>query len=114
MNDSPNRIDLESKLAFLERTVEELSGVLHHEAIARQALEARLAGREGSTPELVARRMEDARREIMHWRRYDYVIVNDELKAAYQRLKRILLVERLKRLRQLDLEDHVRTLLGDG
>ena len=79
-----------------------------------EALEARLAGREGSTPELVARRMEDARREIMHWRRYDYVIVNDELKAAYQRLKRILLVERLKRLRQLDLEDHVRTLLGDG
>jgi guanylate kinase len=79
-----------------------------------EALEARLAGREGSTPELVARRMEDARREIMHWRRYDYVIVNDELQAAYQRLKRILLVERLKRLRQLDLEDHVRTLLGEG
>lgn len=77
------------------------------------ALEARLHAREGSTPEMVARRMEDARREIMHWRRYDYVIVNDELEVAYQRLKRILLVERLKRLRQLDLENHVRTLLGD-
>ena len=48
MNDSPNRIDLESKLAFLERTVEELSGVLHHEAIARKALEARLAQLESS------------------------------------------------------------------
>jgi guanylate kinase len=78
------------------------------------ALKARLAGRAGSTDELVARRMEDAKREIMHWRRYDYVVVNDELKAAYQRLKRILLVERLKRLRQLDLEDHVRELLGEG
>ncbi len=79
-----------------------------------EALQARLAGREGSTPELVARRMEDAKREIMHWRRYDYVVVNDDLNVAYQRLKRILLVERLKRMRQLDLEDHVRTLLGEG
>lgn len=78
-----------------------------------EALEKRLLGREGSTPEMVARRMEDAKREIMHWRRYDYAIVNDDLNVAYQRLKRILLVERLKRLRQLDLEDHVRELLGE-
>ena len=78
-----------------------------------EALKERLTGREGSTPEMVARRMEDAKREIMHWRRYDYVVVNDNLEVAYQRLKRILLVERLKRLRQLDLEDHVRELLGE-
>lgn len=76
-------------------------------------LQNRLAARPGSTPELVARRMEDAKREIMHWRRYDYVIVNDDLEVAYHRLRRILLVERLKRLRQLDLEDHVRSLLGE-
>ena len=78
------------------------------------ALEQRLAARPGSTPEIVARRMEDAKREIMHWRRYDYVIVNDDLEVAYQRLWRILLTERLKRLRQLDLEDHVRQLLGEA
>src|SRR3990167_7136937 len=77
------------------------------------ALEERLTGRPGSTPDMVARRMEDAKREIMHWRRYDYVIINDDLTVAYQRLKRILLVERLKRLRQLDLDDHVRMLLGE-
>lgn len=79
-----------------------------------QALEERLSQRPGSTPEMVALRMEGAKREIMHWRRYDYVIVNEDLSVAYQRLKRILLVERLKRLRQLDLEDHVRALLGEG
>lgn len=79
-----------------------------------QELEARLAAREGSTPEDVARRMVDARREIMHWRRYDYAIINDNLDEAYQRLRRILLVERLKRLRQLDLDDHVRRLLGEA
>jgi len=79
-----------------------------------EELEARLAARLGSTPEDVARRMVDARREIMHWRRYDYAIINDNLDEAYQRLRRILLVERLKRLRQLDLDDHVRRLLGEA
>tara|TARA_R110002124_G_scaffold43757_1_gene134240 strand:- start:389 stop:1030 length:642 start_codon:yes stop_codon:yes gene_type:complete len=77
-------------------------------------LETRLASREGSTREVVERRMVDAQREIRHWRRYDYAIVNDNLDEAYQRLRRILLVERLKRLRQLDLEDHVRRLLGEA
>ena len=79
-----------------------------------KVLEDRLAAREGSTPELVERRMRDAQREIRHWRRYDYAIVNDDLEEAYQRLRRILLVERLKRLRQTHLEDHVRRLLGEA
>lgn len=78
------------------------------------SLEERLSNRPGSTPEMVARRMQGAKGEIMHWRRYDYVIINENLDIAYQRLKRILLTERLKRLRQLDLEDHVRMLLGEG
>ncbi len=78
------------------------------------SLEERLSNRPGSTEEMVARRMKGAKAEIMHWRRYDYVIINEDLDIAYHRLKRILLVERLKRLRQLDLEDHVRMLLGEG
>ncbi len=75
------------------------------------ALAERLTARPGSTPEMVTRRMDEARYEIMHWRRYDYCIVNDDRDLAYKRLRRILLVERLKRLRQLGLEAHVRSLL---
>jgi len=78
------------------------------------ALRARLAARPGSTDEIVDRRMRDAKAEMRHWRRYDYAIVNDDLEVAYQRLKRILLVERLKRLRQISLEDHVRELMGEA
>jgi len=78
-----------------------------------EALEERLASREGSTPEMVARRMRDAQAEILHWRRYDYCIVNDDLQEAYEKLRRILLVERTKRLREHKLEDHVRRLLGE-
>ena len=79
-----------------------------------EELEARLKGRDGSTPDVVERRMKDAQREIQHWRRYDYAIVNDDLEEAYQRLRRILLVERLKRLRQTHLDEHVRRLLGES
>ena len=67
-----------------------------------------------SADEIVERRMRDAKAEMRHWRRYDYAIVNDDLTAAYKRLERILLTERLKRLRQLSLEDHVRVLMGEN
>jgi len=77
------------------------------------ALEARLMARPGSTPEGVARRMRDARREISHWRRYDYCIVNDDLDAAFLELQTILAAERLKRLRRHDLEPLVRILLKE-
>ncbi|MEM7493342.1 MAG: guanylate kinase [Pseudomonadota bacterium] len=78
-----------------------------------EALEARLSARPGSDDEMVARRMRDAKAEILHWRRYDYCIVNDDLEIAYEKLRRILLVERTKRLREHGLEDHVRGLLGE-
>ncbi|MGB2074299.1 MAG: guanylate kinase, partial [Henriciella sp.] len=77
------------------------------------ALSERLSARNGSTPETVARRMQEAHAEIKHWRRYDYCIVNDDLDKSYQKLKQILMVERLKRLRQSDLEHHVRGLLDE-
>ncbi len=79
-----------------------------------EALEARLAARDGMTPEGVARRMRDARAEIRHWRRYDYCIINEDLDAAYDRLERVLMVERTKRLRQRHLDAHVRALLDDA
>ena len=78
-----------------------------------EALENRLKARPGSTEEIVARRMRDARAEIKHWRRYDYCIVNDVLEEAYEKLKGILKVERTKRLRQYGLESHVRSLLDE-
>ncbi|MEM1104902.1 MAG: guanylate kinase [Pseudomonadota bacterium] len=77
-------------------------------------LRLRLSKRQGSTQDTVARRMADAEKEIRHWRRYDYCIVNDDFDVAYSALKRVLLTERIKRLRQRHLDGHVRTLLGEG
>ena len=78
------------------------------------ALEQRLAARPGSTPEIVARRMEDAKREIMHWRRYDYVIVNYDLDESEELLRSILFAERLKRRRQIGLAAIVKDMIGEG
>lgn len=77
-----------------------------------EALSNRLAARPGSTPEMVERRMRDAKNEISHWRRYDYCIINDDLNVAFSELKSILMTERLKRLRQTHLDGHVRNLLS--
>ena len=78
-----------------------------------EALKTRLEQRPGSTPEKVALRMAGAQNEIRHWRRYDYVIVNEDVEQAYQELERILITERQKRLRNLDLELLVQRLLDD-
>lgn len=78
-----------------------------------EALRKRLEARPGSDPEKVERRMAGARNEIRHWRRYDYVIVNEALNPAFEELESIMLSERRKRLRQLNLEGLVQDLLSE-
>lgn len=78
-----------------------------------KALKERLENRPGSTPEKVARRMDGAQNEIRHWRRYDYVIVNENVEQAFGELERILVTERTRRLRNLDLELLVQRLLDE-
>lgn len=74
-------------------------------------LRNRLAQRPGSTDELVARRMRDARDDVAHWRRYDYCIVNDDVHEAFEELRSVLMTERKKRMRQIHLEQHARSLM---
>jgi guanylate kinase len=60
-------------------------------------LKARLERRAEDSPEIIARRLQNARIEIGHWTEYDYVLVNEDLDRTFQELKRILAVERKKR-----------------
>ncbi len=76
------------------------------------ALEARLKGRGQDSAEVVARRMTKAGAEISHWAEYDYVLINDDLDAAEERLKAILTAERQRRARLVGLTDFVRGLIG--
>ncbi len=74
------------------------------------ALEQRLKTRAQDSAEVVARRMAKAADEMSHWAEYDYIIVNDDLEISIQRVRAILLAERLKRHRQVGLSDFVKAL----
>jgi guanylate kinase len=73
-------------------------------------LESRLRGRAQDSDEVIAGRMAKSRDEISHWAEYDYVIVNRDIDNAFNELVTILQAERLKRDRQPDLSEFVRSL----
>lgn len=63
-------------------------------------LEERLRNRKTESEEVLQTRLRNAREEMRYWRQYDYLIVNDKLEAALDRLKSIIAAEdsRLRRL----------------
>jgi len=73
-------------------------------------LERRLQSRNQDSPETIAHRMTRSRDEISHWAEYDYVLVNSDLDETEQRLRSIIVAERLRRSRQVGLNDRVRDL----
>jgi len=65
------------------------------------ALLNRLNRRALDTPDVIARRLANAREEIAHVSEFDYVIMNDDFDRAVQDLVSIVRVERLKLPRQI-------------
>ncbi|MCC6523088.1 MAG: guanylate kinase [Polyangiaceae bacterium] len=64
-----------------------------------EELERRLRGRGTESEEATVRRLAAAKREIAHYGLFDYVVVNDELERAYERLRSVVLAERCRRAR---------------
>ncbi|TCR62689.1 guanylate kinase [Bosea sp. BK604] len=77
-------------------------------------LRSRLVRRAEDAPDVIARRLTNARDEIARWSVYDYVIINDDLGAAYESIRAILTAERLKRSRAIGMADFVDGLLGEA
>ncbi len=76
-------------------------------------LRRRLTGRGTDSVAVIAARMERARAEISHWDGYDYVVVNDDIDACFEKVREILCAERMKRARQTGLIGFVRELMRD-
>ena len=68
---------------------------------SREELERRLRRRSQAEnaldPQVLQRRLRAAAKEIENWSRYDYLIVNDQLEPAIERLRDIVVAERLLR-----------------
>jgi guanylate kinase len=75
-----------------------------------EVLEQRLRGRSKDSEEAIQRRLEIARHEVASFPEYDYVVVNDEVGPALDRLRSIVVAERA-RLRPMrrEAESIVRT-----
>ena len=76
-----------------------------------EELKARLERRAEDTPEVIERRLRNAREEIAQWGSYDYVLINDDLQRTFKELKAILGAERTRRERQTGLDRFVGDLL---
>jgi guanylate kinase len=79
-------------------------------APSRAELEKRLRAREENSEEEIQRRLAGAAREIEDFRRYDYVLVNEEVDAAADALCAIVKAERLK-LSPGDVEARIGAIL---
>ncbi len=65
-----------------------------------EELERRLLARGTDRPEVVARRMNNARSELAHYAMFDYLLVNDDLARASRELESIVHAERARRARR--------------
>ncbi|KUP07057.1 guanylate kinase [Bacillus coahuilensis m2-6] len=62
-------------------------------------LENRIIGRGTETKELIENRMKEARKELIMMDLYDYVVENDHVESAVQKIKSIVVAEHCKRER---------------
>jgi guanylate kinase len=75
-------------------------------------LEQRLHSRGTDSDAVIADRMRRAADEIDHWAEYEYVLVNRDMNACLAQVRAIVSAERSKRVRQTDLVEFVRDLIG--
>jgi guanylate kinase len=74
-------------------------------------LASRLVRRAEDAPDVIAKRLANARAEIQHWRDYDYVLINKDLQTSLEKAQAILYAERMRRARTTWLEGFVEDLL---
>ena len=75
-----------------------------------EVLARRLRGRSKDSEEAIQRRLEVARHEVASFAEYDFVVMNDEITAAVDRLRSIVVAERARlRCMRGEAENIVRT-----
>src|SRR3989338_5081963 len=69
-----------------------------------QELERRLRARASDPEEIVQDRMKKARSEISHYDEYDFILINDDLNATYQKIRSIIEAKRVARQNRDDIK----------
>ena len=67
-----------------------------------EVLEQRLRGRSKDPEDAMQRRLRVSKEEVAAFEEYDYIVINDEVDAAVDRLRAIVLAERARLARMRD------------
>ena len=78
-----------------------------------KALQERLMKRAQDSSDTVKDRMRKSIGEIMHWKEYDYVIVNSNFEQTLHEVKSIITSEKLRRVRNSQLKEFIETLTNE-
>ena len=73
-------------------------------------LKNRLGKRASENEKNFKKRMSEAKKEISHYKEYDFVIINNEIQLAVDQIKLIIFSERLRKHRQLKLNKIIKKL----
>lgn len=76
-------------------------------------LEHRLRGRSKDAEAAIRRRLIVAKDEVAAFSEYDYIVVNDELASAVDRLRSIVIAERARRARMCQLAEQIARTFHD-
>lgn len=77
-----------------------------------QDLARRLRNRHSDAPQVVERRLRNARKEVTRWPEYDYVVVNDQLSRATQALRAVVEATRYRRQNQAGRAQEIHKTFG--
>lgn len=89
-------IDIQGARQLKEKFPEEMTSVFVLPP-SIEILEQRLRGRGTDTPAVIERRLAVAKAEMSQFGAYDYVVINDELDAAYDAFRSIYVASQLRR-----------------
>ena len=81
---------------------------------SKKVLYDRLSNRDMKDKLIVDERMRQFDKDILHWKDYDYVVINDHLEKCYNKIVEILDSELNNKLNYYDrtfIENHIKTLL---
>jgi len=81
---------------------------------SKNVLHERLANRHKKDKSIVDQRIKQFDNDVLHWKNYDYVVINDQLKICYNKIINILNAELENKKSDYDktyIEDHIKKLI---
>ena len=79
---------------------------------SKEELLKRLIKRERKNMKTVKKRMKEFKKDLIKWKEYDYVVINDNLKKCYNQIMDIIKNKKKISTDYSYINNHVRSLLG--